>query len=56
MLVKDKGYFLGEYTFTPGVFGEKIIPNSFELLLWSFLESGVNDMEKVERYRKQDLQ
>lgn len=55
MLVKDKGYFLGEYTFTPAVFREKIIPNSFELLLGSFLESGVNDMEKIERYRTQDV-
>ena len=50
LTVKNGGVLFGEFTFTPGALTTGFIPNSFELLLGSFLESGVNDMEKVTSY------
>ena len=55
LTVKNGDVLFGEFTFTPGALTTGFIPNSFELLLGSFLESGVNDMEKIERYRTQDV-
>jgi hypothetical protein len=51
IIVKNGDVLFGEFTFTPGGLTTGFTPNSFDLLLGSFLESGVNDMEKVERYR-----
>ena len=48
--VKDGLTLFGEFTFTPAGLKTKFEPESFELLLGSFLQNGVNDMEQLREY------